>query len=82
MVPKPVFASFDDLNDYLADQCLKRMGDTLRRHKYTIGDRRAGAHCVKSASRETCLIGSGDAALSAASRLCAVCSSRPAAPVP
>jgi len=39
MVPKPVFATFDDLNVYLAGQCLKRMGDTLRRHKDTIGDR-------------------------------------------
>lgn len=39
MVPKPQFASFDDLNAYLEDQCLKRMGDTLRRHTDTIGDR-------------------------------------------
>lgn len=39
MVPKPRFANFDGLNAYLADQCLRRMGDTLRGHKDTIGDR-------------------------------------------
>ena len=39
MVPKPRFANFDDLNAYLADQCSKRMNDTLRGHKGTIGER-------------------------------------------
>jgi len=39
MVPKPRFASFDKLNDYLAGQCRKRMADKLRGHKGTIGDR-------------------------------------------
>ncbi len=39
MVPKPRFANFDDLNDYLAQQCRKRMADKLRGHKGTIGER-------------------------------------------
>jgi transposase len=39
MVPKPRFASFDDLNAYLADQCRKRMNDRLRGHKGSIGER-------------------------------------------
>ena len=39
MVPKPHFASFDDLNAHLAEQCCKRMGDKLRGHKGTIGER-------------------------------------------
>jgi len=39
MVPKPRFASFDDLNAHLAVQCRKRMGDKLRGHKGTIGER-------------------------------------------
>jgi len=39
MVPKPRFASFDDLNAHLAKQCRKRMDDKLRGHKGTIGER-------------------------------------------
>jgi transposase len=39
MVPKPRFASFDDLNAHLAEQCRKRMGDKLRGHTGTIGER-------------------------------------------
>ena len=39
MVPKPRFASFDDLNEYLEIRCRQRMGDTLRGHKGTIGER-------------------------------------------
>src|SRR5680860_130756 len=39
MVPKPRFTSFDDLNEHLAEQCRKRMGDTLRGRKGTIGER-------------------------------------------
>lgn len=39
MVPKPRFANFDDLNAYLTGQCRKRMGDKLRGHKGTIGER-------------------------------------------
>ena len=39
MVPRPRFASFDDLNVHLAEQCRKRMGDKLRGHSKTIGER-------------------------------------------
>ena len=39
MVPMPRFASFDDLNAHLAEQCRKRMDDTLRGHTRTIGAR-------------------------------------------
>lgn len=39
MVPKPQFASFDDLNAYLSGQCRKRMDDKLRGHRGTIGER-------------------------------------------
>jgi len=39
MVPKPRFASFDDLNAHLAEQCCKRMDDKLRGHSKTIGER-------------------------------------------
>jgi transposase len=39
MVPRPRFANFDDLNEHLAAQCRKRMGDKLRGHKKIIGER-------------------------------------------
>jgi len=39
MVPKPRFASFDDLNEHLEEQCCKRMNDNLRGHPGTIGER-------------------------------------------
>jgi transposase len=39
MVPKPRFASFDDLNKHLEEQCRKRMNDKLRGHTRTIGER-------------------------------------------
>ena len=39
IVPKPRFASFDDLNAHLAGRCCKRMDDKLRGHKGTIGER-------------------------------------------
>jgi transposase len=39
MVPLPRFASFDDLNVWLEEQCRRRMSDTLRGHSQTIGDR-------------------------------------------
>ena len=39
MVPKPRFASFDDLNTHLAEQCRRRMADKLRGHNETIGER-------------------------------------------
>ena len=39
MVPKPRFASFDDLNTHLAEQCRRRMADKLRGHSTTIGER-------------------------------------------
>ena len=44
MVPKPRFASFDDLNALLVERCCKRMDDKplddkLRGHKGTIGER-------------------------------------------
>jgi transposase len=38
-VPKPQFSSFDDLNAHLAEQCRERMGDKLRGHKGTAGER-------------------------------------------
>ena len=39
MVPIPVFASFEALNAHLLDGCRKRMGDRLRGHDETIGER-------------------------------------------
>jgi transposase len=39
MVPLPRFASFDDLNVWLEEQCRRRMSDTLRGHSQTIGER-------------------------------------------
>jgi transposase len=39
MVPLPQFASFDDLNAALEEQCRRRMSDKLRGHSDTIGER-------------------------------------------
>jgi Mu transposase, C-terminal domain len=39
LVPIPVFASFEALNAHLLDCCRKRMGDRLRSHGETIGER-------------------------------------------
>ena len=39
MVPIPVFDSFAALNAHLADCCRKRMGEVLRGHTETIGER-------------------------------------------
>ncbi len=39
MVPVPRFDSFDGLNAWLEQQCLKRQGDQLRRHSETIEKR-------------------------------------------
>ena len=39
MVPKHRFASFDELNAHLGEQCRKRMDDKLPGHKGTIGER-------------------------------------------
>ena len=41
MVPVPVFESFAALNAHLADCCRKRMGEVLRGHVETIGERLA-----------------------------------------
>jgi transposase len=41
MVPVPVFESFAALNAHLADCCRKRMGEVLRGHTETIGERLA-----------------------------------------
>ena len=39
LVPIPVFESFEALNAHLLDCCRKRMGDRLRGHDETIGER-------------------------------------------
>ncbi|MFQ5923614.1 MAG: IS21 family transposase, partial [Anaerolineales bacterium] len=39
LVPIPRFESFDALNAWLEEQCLKRQGDQLRRHAETIEER-------------------------------------------
>jgi transposase len=41
MVPIPVFATFEALNAHLADCCRKRLGEVLRGHTETIGERLA-----------------------------------------
>ncbi len=38
-MPIPVFESFEALNAYLLECCLRRMADRLRRHDETIGER-------------------------------------------
>ena len=42
LVPIPVFDSFEALNAYLLDCCRRRMGDRLRGHRETIGERLEG----------------------------------------
>jgi hypothetical protein len=39
MVPLPRFASWDDFNVWLEEQCIKRRSDILRGHTVTIGER-------------------------------------------
>lgn len=39
LVPAPRFDSFDDLNAWLEDRCLKRQDDIVRGHSEPIGDR-------------------------------------------
>ena len=39
MVPIPRFATWDDLNLWLAEQCRKRQADVLRGHSESIGQR-------------------------------------------
>ena len=39
MVPLPRFASWDDFNAWLEEQCRKRQADILRGHSETIGQR-------------------------------------------
>ena len=39
LVPLPVFDSFEALNAHLLDCCRTRMGDRLRAHRETIGER-------------------------------------------
>lgn len=39
MVPAPRFESFDALNAWLEEQCLRRQNDVVRGHSATIGDR-------------------------------------------
>jgi len=39
LVPMPRFASFEDLNAWLEEQCLKRQDEVLRGHSETIGER-------------------------------------------
>jgi transposase len=41
LVPMPTFASYEALNVYLLDQCLKRRRDVLRGHSQTIDERLA-----------------------------------------
>lgn len=38
-MPAPRFSSFDELNAWLEERCLKRQDDTVRGHTEPIGDR-------------------------------------------
>lgn len=39
MVPMPRFESFEALNTWLEEQCIKRQDDIVRGHSETIGER-------------------------------------------
>jgi len=59
MAPLPRFASFDDLNAHLEEQCRKRMGDKLRGHGgETIGERferdRAALQSLPAVAYDAC----------------------------
>ena len=50
LVPLPVFDSFEALNAHLLGCCRKRMGDRLRGHRETIGERLERCLCEAAAT--------------------------------